>query len=138
MNGTTSQASSTFVTNPGNKNIIFAGTGEESQRTGTGLWKTTNEGNNWTNIPMSPMPYAFYRIKYTPGNTSIMHAATDVGYFQSTDGGSSWTRKFTGNITDVSINPANTNDLYITKWGFARKAHSAWIPALASPTVKKK
>jgi photosystem II stability/assembly factor-like uncharacterized protein len=117
MNTTTTQSTSTFVTKPGDKRTIFVGTGEESQRTGTGLWRTTNEGTSWTNIPISPTPSAFNKIRYSPGSTTIIHAVTDVGYFQSTDGGSSWTRKFTGNITDVSINPANTNDLYITKWG---------------------
>jgi photosystem II stability/assembly factor-like uncharacterized protein len=117
MNNTNTQSSSTFVTKPGDKNTIFVGTGEESQRTGTGLWKTSNGGTNWTNIPMSPTPNAINRIRYTPGSTTVMHAATDVGYFQSTDGGSSWSRKFVGNITDLSINPTYTNDYYIAKWG---------------------
>jgi len=119
MNSATSQASSTLATNPTNANIIFVGTGEETQRAGTGLWRTLDQGNTWSSVPMSPTPNTFYRIRYTPGNVNRMHAAANVGYYRSDDGGATWTRKFTGNITDLAINPSNTAEMYIAKWGDA-------------------
>jgi photosystem II stability/assembly factor-like uncharacterized protein len=116
-NGITSQATSTFASKPGDHSTVIVGTGEYYQRGGTGLWRTTNAGTTWTNIPTNPSPSAYFRIRYTPGNLNRIHAATSNGYFRSDDGGLSWTQRFAGVISDLAINPSNTNQVYITKWG---------------------
>ncbi|HNP97602.1 MAG TPA: hypothetical protein PKK99_01020, partial [Bacteroidia bacterium] len=87
-----SQWGGAFVTSPTDTSIIFLGTGEPHIHEGTGLWKTTDLGNTWNSIPMNPVPESFYKIFYDPSNSQIMHAATNVGYYRSLDGGNSWTR----------------------------------------------
>ena len=113
----TSQAIGSFDSKPGDANTVFVGTGEPGSRTGTGLWRTTNNGDNWTNISMNPTPDGFYRIRYQSGNTNKIHAVTTSGYYRSDNGGSSWTRRLSGNTTDLAINPSNPNIIYTAKWG---------------------
>jgi hypothetical protein len=113
----TSQATSCLATHPFNTSIIFVGTGESQQRAGTGMWKTTNAGQNWEHVIISPQPGAFYRIKFNPGNPTRMHAATELGYYRSDNSGLTWTRYFTGNVTDIAIRPDAPDYMYITKNG---------------------
>ena len=116
-NEPTSQAAATFATKPSDKNTVFLGTGEQWQRGGTGLWKTVDGGSNWTNVSITPTPSAFYRIRYSPGNPNVIHAVTSLGYYRSDDGGVTWTRKYTGNMTDLAIDPVTPSNLYAGKWG---------------------
>jgi hypothetical protein len=116
-NNITSQATSCLATHPFNTDIIFTGTGEASQRSGTGLWKTSNGGQNWQQVPISPVPGGFYRIKFNPGNPTRLHTVTTLGYYRSDNSGSTWTRYFSGDITDMAINPLNPNYIFITKNG---------------------
>lgn len=107
-----------FDSKPGDGNTILAGTGEGYYHNGAGLFKTTNGGSSYTQITMSPNPSAFYKLRYAPGSTTVVHAATSHGYYKSTDGGDSWTRyQLTARVTDLAINPANTNILYAPVWG---------------------
>ena len=108
----TSQAIGSFCTHPTDGNTILVGTGEPELRTGTGLWRTTDSGQSWTSVAMTPEPQAFYRIRYAPG-ASIVHAATTEGYYRSTDGGGTWTRTLTGVTTDLAIDVTWPNVLYV-------------------------
>jgi photosystem II stability/assembly factor-like uncharacterized protein len=111
-----SLAVGSFATKPGDANTIFLGTGEPSQRGGTGMYKTTNGGTLWTAVTLTPTPSAFYRIRYSPGSNTIINAVTTAGYYRSDNGGSTWTRKLTGNATDIAINPNNTSVMYTALW----------------------
>ncbi|MCI0716099.1 MAG: T9SS type A sorting domain-containing protein [Chlorobi bacterium] len=101
------------------------GTGEPYVRRGTGLWRTTDNGYNWTNPAMNPgtnpNPKWFYKIKEdgTWGYIGYIHAATDTGYYRSTNFGASWTRTLAGETTDLAQHP-NSNvfqDLFTAVWG---------------------
>ena len=111
-----SLAIGSFRTDPTDANKIFVGTGEPSQRGGTGMWKTTNGGTTWTQVPLSPTPGAFYRIRTTPGNPQKVHAVTTTGYYRSDNGGVNWTRWLSGDATDIAINPVNVNIMYTALW----------------------
>lgn len=107
-----------FDSKPGDANTILVGTGEGAYNNGSGLFMTTNGGGSYTQITMTPTPAAFFKIRYAPGNTSIVHAACNTGYYRSTDGGSSWTRiQLTQRVTDLAIDPSNINVLYAPVWG---------------------
>jgi len=103
---------SAFDTKPGDGNTIFVGTGEYGIRIGTGLWRTTNGGTNWTNVPLSPTPYFFFKVKYDPVNSNIIHIATSAGYYKSTNGGTSFTRYLSGFTTDIAVNPSDNQIMY--------------------------
>jgi photosystem II stability/assembly factor-like uncharacterized protein len=107
-----------FASKPGDANTILAGTGEGYYNNGAGLFKTTNGGSSYTQISMTPNPTAFYKLRYAPGSTTVVHAATSTGYYKSTDGGDTWTRyQLTARVTDLAIDPTNTNIIYAPVWG---------------------
>ena len=109
----TSQAIGSFATDPTNQDVIVIGTGEPSQRSGTGMYRTTNGGASWNSVALSPNPSSYYRIRYTPGNPQKIHAASTSGYYRSDNGGTTWTRRYTGNTTDFVIDPSNANIIYM-------------------------
>lgn len=105
-----------FDSKPGDANTILVGTGEGAYYNGSGLFRTTNGGDSYSQITMSPTPTAFYKLRYSSAN--VVHAATSTGYYKSTDGGSSWTRyQLTGRVTDLAINPSNNDIMYAPMWG---------------------
>jgi len=111
----TSQAAGSFDSQPGNGSVMLLGTGEPQIRGGTGLFRTSDGGANWTNISMSDtMPGTFYRIRFS--SQTVVHAATDRGYFRSQDAGLTWSRYLRGDITDVAFNPVNTSILLCARW----------------------
>lgn len=110
-----------FDTHPTDNNTILLGTGEyytgspSYQKTGTGLWKTTDGGNSWNHINMSPQPDGFSRIRYSKQNPNIVHAVTVDGYYRSTNSGNNWTRTLSNSFCyDMAIDPVNNNNVYIT------------------------
>ena len=117
----TSLAIGSVASYPGTPSTILIGTGEPRIRAGTGMWRTTNSGVNWTHIDISPDPGDFYRIRHQTFFADIVHAATSEGYYRSTDGGLSWTKHLDGidsyGICDIAINPNNPNIIYAGKWG---------------------
>ena len=117
----TSLAIGSVASYPGTPSTILIGTGEPRVRAGTGMWRTTNSGVNWTHIDISPDPGDFYRIRHQTFFANFVHAATSEGYYRSTDGGLTWTKYLDGNnsygISDIAINPNNPNIIYAGKWG---------------------
>lgn len=99
---------------PTDSNIIIIGTGEPYVSNGTGLYRTTNRGQNW--IRTAALSNQFFKIRYTPGSSNIIHAATVDGYFRSNDNGLTWTKYLDGQISDVDINPQSTNIVYCGLW----------------------
>ncbi len=121
-----------FDTHPNDNNIILVGTGEyytgspSYQKVGTGLWRTSNGGNTWGQVTMSPTPQGFSRIRYSRQNPNIVHAATVDGYYRSTNGGSNWTRVFTNSFCfDLAIDPSNNNYIYVTYNGGMKRSTDA-------------
>jgi len=132
----TSLRTGSIATHPTNSDIVFVGTGEHNQPTpGTGLWNTTDAGTTWSQIPMSPEPWAFYRIRFTPGNPNRIHAATTDGYYLSTDAGAHWTRRVSGYVNDIAINPLHPDSMYIGVFGVgierSTNGGSDWSPITA-------
>jgi photosystem II stability/assembly factor-like uncharacterized protein len=116
----TSLSIGAFATKPNDTNTVIIGTGEPATGLdGTGIWKTTDGGATWLNIPITPLPQHFFKIRYQPGNVNIVHAASNTGYFRSDNQGNSgtWIQRATGNVCDLAINPSNNNIIYITKYG---------------------
>jgi photosystem II stability/assembly factor-like uncharacterized protein len=89
-----------FAFNPGNTAVVYAGVGGGimSPRTGDGLYKSTDSGNNWSRIAFAGSVIS--NIVIDPGNTLTMYAGkgqfcqglnpNTTGAFKTTDGGSTW------------------------------------------------
>ncbi len=101
-------AVSTMVIDPTNPNIMYAGTGEGMGNTdalrGDGIYKSTDGGFNWNQLPQTkisdpvvcpagvPCPWLFVnRLTISPDGSTIL-AATNSAIRRSTDGGATWTR----------------------------------------------
>ena len=80
---------------PGNTNIMYAGSGEPSYAQiygwgGYGTFKTTNAGLTWTQINMGMGNLVVLDVLINPSNTMEVVAATNNGIYKSSDAGSSW------------------------------------------------
>ena len=105
---------SAFATKPDDENTILVGTGDEDFP-GSGLWRTRDKGRTWENLPLNPMPSFFSKIRFS-SSKKFIHVASDTGYFRSDDGGSTWSQKMAGNITDMMFG-ANDKTIYIGVFG---------------------
>lgn len=108
-------AVSTLAANPGDNNNIFIGTGELYVRGGSGMYVTNNGGASWSSVSdISPTPAGIIKVRFMPGHSDEVHAATTDGYYRSADGGATWTKTLTGIITDFTFTDSNTDG-----WVFA-------------------
>jgi photosystem II stability/assembly factor-like uncharacterized protein len=71
----------------------FAGYSSEN------LWRTTGEGDNWTNLGASLPEVTVHDLAIHPRNTECIYAATEMGVFASEDGGANW--------SPTNLGPAN-------------------------------
>jgi photosystem II stability/assembly factor-like uncharacterized protein len=112
------QVVSAFDVQPGDTNTIIMGTGEDYVRGGTGLYRTSNGGLNWTLISMGAnTPQHFHLLRFSPIIPNLVHAATSSGYYRSNDGGLSWTQILPGNaVTDIAFHPTDPNTLFCGRW----------------------
>jgi len=114
----TNLAVCTMVLDPNNSEIIYAGTGEGYYNVdairGAGIFKTTNAGLSWTQLPSTANDnFAFVNnLAPHPENSDTLLAATRSGLWRSLDGGNTWTLVESGGLTavkalDVIFHPTN-------------------------------
>lgn len=103
-----------------NPEFLLAGTGEMiigggNPYLGSGLYKTNNGGSSWEYLALSEVG-AFSKIFIHPLNSNFIIAGASMragGLYISEDKGETWERKFEGDISDVTINPINQNEIII-------------------------
>jgi photosystem II stability/assembly factor-like uncharacterized protein len=116
--------SRTLAVDPGNANIVYAGS------VSGGVFKSTNAGTSWFPTNDFADNLSISSIAIDPTNTSIIYAGTGEGFFnldavrgagmlKSTNGGSTWTLQtsFTGAsfpyyINDIYLRPDSALVLY--------------------------
>jgi len=85
-----------LAVDPTNPQIVYAGTGEDNGCSdcfyGNGVLKSTDAGNTWSvENPGGVFTGAdFASLVVDPHNAQDLYAGTDVGFFESTDGGITW------------------------------------------------
>lgn len=115
---------------PGNTDHVWVGTGEHqaycSKYFGLGLFKSEDAGQTFTAVNgsgSSALKLSFIAgVAVSRSNPQIVIAGGDGycegsssyagGLFVSTDGGTSWTRKISHNITEVVMHPTDNNTFY--------------------------
>jgi photosystem II stability/assembly factor-like uncharacterized protein len=116
-------SANTLVMAESNHDIIYAGTGESfpggSSLQGSGIFKTTDRGANWSQLANTTTPDFEYvnRLAVDPTDPNIVIAATETGIMRSTDGGAIWTKVYTSatGIEDLDADPTNFNKVYATE-----------------------
>ncbi len=144
-NGAASGRVTTIALHP-----AYNGTSNQTVYIGTalgGVWRTTDNGANWTPLTDTQPTLAIGDIAIEPGNAGIIYATTGAlrGYYgsgllKSTDGGTSWTLLTGPNsatapqrpafinatMQRVALDPTNMNVLYVvTSFGETGSASSA-------------
>ncbi len=94
---------------PNETNTVYAGTTQ-------GLFKSTNQGNNWTKIGDALGDSFVSAIQLDPSNTSTIFLATSEGVKKSPDGGKTWTLKNSGleaaSIRSIQLTANSPNIIY--------------------------
>ena len=128
-----------FAVDPHNPKIIWVGTGEcnaaRSHYSGTGIYKTTDEGKTWECMGLSETHHIGRVIIHPEDSNTVFLAAMghlysenpERGIYRTTDNGKSWEKVLyidqkTGAI-DVIFDPSNPNILYAATW---QKKRTAW------------
>lgn len=98
-----------LVIDPSNADIVYAGTTK-------GLFKTSDKGEQWTEIETGlGEPYVSSLI-INPHNTSHLYLGTSEGMYKSLDGGGNWVAKHDGlenlNIRVLAMDPKDQSIIY--------------------------
>ncbi|MBL8175643.1 MAG: glycosyl hydrolase [Bryobacterales bacterium] len=134
-----------LILDPSNPRILYAAFWEvyrkpwtlESGGPGSGLWKSTDGGDTWSDLSRKPgMPKGLLGkigITVSPVNPDRLYAiveAEDGGVFRSDDAGENWTLANSGRnlrqrawyYTRIYADPKNADALYVLNVGFHRSA----------------
>lgn len=115
-----------------NPNIVYVGTGESPIRgnvsQGDGVFKSIDAGRTWSYVGLRDTRQ-ISRVRIDPKNPDIVYVGAlghvwgpnpDRGVFKTTDGGKSWKKVLFRNdstgITDLEIDPLNSQTLYAAFW----------------------
>ena len=104
--------------NPTSTNIMYFGTGEKTTNDvrGGGIWKSTDNGANWSQLPSTT---GFYNVSKVicdaAGIVYVSSVTSGTGVQRSADGGNTWTNitpaGASGNISDMIL--SSTGRLHI-------------------------
>lgn len=134
---------SDLIMEPGNPEVLYAGTWRalrtpysmESGGEGSGLYKSTDGGETWTNITAKKgLPkgvWGIVGVAVAPSNPDKIYALIenkDGGMFLSNDGGETWVLTSSDNnirqrawyYSKVFVDPKNENTVYAPNVGFMR------------------
>lgn len=134
---------SDLVMEAGNPSVLYAGTWRvlrtpysmESGGEGSGLWKSTDAGETWSNITGSKgLPkgvWGIVGVAVAPSNPEKVYAIIENakgGMYASNDAGETWTLTSSDNnirqrawyYTKVFVDPKNENVVYAPNVGFMR------------------
>jgi len=123
---------------PKNPKVVWVGTGEgwtrNSTSVGDGVYKSTDGGDNWTNMGL-PNSERIVKILVDPTDTNTVYVCVpgklwsdsdDRGVYKTADGGKSWNKVLKGanastGCSMMSFDRSNPKTLYAGMWDFRRK-----------------
>ena len=80
------------INNPDRAVVVYSGFNENTAATPGHIFITTNRGTSWTDISGNLPDVPTTSVALDPNNNSRIWAGTDIGVFQTTDGGATWIR----------------------------------------------
>ena len=99
-----------LVIDPSNTNVVYAGTTQ-------GLFKTTDQGDKWTQIGKDLGDSYISGIQIDPSNSQVLYLATSEGVQKSMDGGETWQLMNQGlettSIRAIQMSTKDSQTLYV-------------------------
>ena len=107
---------------PNNENVWFVGA------PAGGIWKSTDSGQNWTNLFDDFLQIGVSGIAIDPNDSNTIYISTgdddaadsySIGVYKSTDGGQTWnptgltTQGVNVLLNEISIDPSNSNIVWV-------------------------
>ena len=121
---------------PGNSNVIYAGTGEgvgnADALRGAGIFKSVDAGATWTQLASTDNANFFFTqaIVVSPRNPQRVYAATRTGLFRSLDAGATWnviTSVLPSNgCTDMALQTRRTSGYLFVSCGRTNSQGTVW------------
>ncbi len=132
------QSIGAIAIDPSNPKTVWVGTGEawtrNSASIGDGVYKSTDGGENWTNVGLKESErVAKIIVDPADGNTvyacvpgKLWSDSEERGLYKTTDGGATWTKILKGaNLSTgcsmLSMSSRDPKTLYAGMWDFRRK-----------------
>ncbi|AUC16832.1 hypothetical protein BTO06_17520 [Tenacibaculum sp. SZ-18] len=117
---------------PTDPKTIFGGFGD--------IYKSTDRGNNWTNLNSGVGSIEFMSI--APSNPNVIYVSGSLGVKRTTDGGSTWTSitiPTFGRVKSIEVHPTNPQEVYLAYSGYgsgkvykSTNSGSSWTNITAS------
>ena len=132
------QSIGAIAIDPSHPKTIWVGTGEAWTRNsvsiGDGIYKSTDGGDNWTNMGLKESE-RIAKIIVDPKDSNTVYACVpgklwsdsdDRGLYKTTDGGKTWTKILKGaNLSTgcsmITMSPRDSKTLFAGMWDFRRK-----------------
>lgn len=132
------QSIGAITIDPRNPKVVWVGTGEvwtrNSVSVGDGLYKSTDGGDNWTNVGLRASE-RIARILVDPMATNTVYVCVpgklwsdsdERGVYKTTDGGRTWTQVLRGanastGCSELSMDPQHPLTLFAGMWDFRRQ-----------------
>jgi photosystem II stability/assembly factor-like uncharacterized protein len=132
------QSIGAITIDPSNHKTVWVGTGESWTRNsvsiGDGIYKSTDGGENWTNMGLKDSEH-IARIIVDPGDSNTVYACatghlwndSDAGgVYKTADGGKTWKKTLAGangstGCAMISANAQEPKTLYAAMWDFRRQ-----------------
>ena len=127
---------SKLVIDPNNNNVFYATTQGETEYTdkvgdGAGVFKSTDRGNNWTQINNGLNSLETNVLAVDPNDSDVLYLGTDDdGIYKSINGGENWKKLIPSasfGVGDIVVDPQNSNNVYMGTVDYFRLSESRGV-----------
>ncbi len=127
---------SKLVIDPNNNNVFYATTQGETEYTdkvgdGAGVFKSTDRGNNWTQINNGLNSLETNVLAVDPNDSNVLYLGTDDdGIYKSINGGENWKKLIptaSFGVGDIIVDPQNSNNVYMGTVDYFRLSESRGV-----------
>ncbi len=127
---------SKLVIDPNNNNVFYATTQGETEYTdkvgdGAGVFKSTDRGNNWTQINNGLNSLETNVLAVDPNDSDVLYLGTDDdGIYKSINGGENWKKLIptaSFGVGDIIVDPKNSNNVYMGTVDYFRLSESRGV-----------